>query len=218
MKYSPAHYVLHQIHAATRNVYPFSHFYAENVMPEDVYRELLLNLPLEVPDSAFNHRKIDRIEIEWMRTPEFCAGILDRFKPDLPTRFKTPNQVFNAETRITRDAKGYMIGPHTDAPAKVISLLFYLERDDSHIDLGTSLYVPNDRAFRCPGGPHHKFEDFTKVWTAPRKPNSVLGFWKTDYAFHGVEPVRVDVERNTLLYNIFHGNPNAPDGRVPGIE
>ena len=98
----------------------------------------------------------------------------------------------------------YSIAPHTDKPDKVVSLLFYLPADESLRELGTSLYVPKDPAFRCDGSIRHPFELFRKVTTAPFLPNSLFGFLKTDQAFHGVEVIdRPAVERNLLLYNIY---------------
>jgi len=35
-------------------------------------------------------------------------------------------------------------------------------------------------------------------------PNALFAFLKTDFSFHGVEPIRErDIERNLLLYNIY---------------
>ena len=40
--------------------------------------------------------------------------------------------------------------------------------------------------------------------TAPFRPNSLFAFFKTDRAFHGVDPIAdTDIERNMLLYNIY---------------
>ena len=93
------------------------------------------------------------------------------------------------ETFLIRDRANYSLGPHTDSPKKLISCLLYLPPDDSHLELGTSIYLPKDRAFTCPGGPHHKFEDFEHVSTIPYRPNRFVAFPKTNAGFHGVEKV-----------------------------
>ncbi len=31
----------------------------------------------------------------------------------------------------------------------------------------------------------------------------MLGFFKTDYSFHGVEPIHLKTERNVFLYNLY---------------
>jgi hypothetical protein len=74
-------------------------------------------------------------------------------------------------------------------------------------ELGTSLFVPKDASFRCEGRAHHPFEKFKKVMTAPFLPNSLLGFFKTDNAFHGVERIeRERTQRDSILYNIYVRN------------
>jgi hypothetical protein len=69
--------------------------------------------------------------------------------------------------------------------------------------LGTSLYVPKDPQFTCPGGPHHEFDRFRRMLTMDYLPNTLFAFMKTPRAFHGVEPItQTDVQRDLLLYDI----------------
>jgi hypothetical protein len=127
---------------------------------------------------------------------KFGAGILRRFGGE--ARLKT-----EVEVRFVRDFTDFSIAPHTDTPEKLVSLLFYLPRDESLRHLGTSLYVPKDPALRCDGTRRHPFADFNKVFTAEFLPNALIGFLKTDQAFHGVEPIQDQaIERNVLLYII----------------
>lgn len=204
MNYSPAEYVLHSIFAAQKVLYPFPHFYAENVFEESVYEDLLAKLPAEVEASDFPSRAIGAITIPWMTTQSFCAGLFGFFRSEYKGRFQAASDKrFKLETRLVKDTQGYSIGPHTDASPKVISLLFYLPKDNSREYMGTSIFVPKDRSFGCDGGPHYEFEDFEKVWTAPMRRNSMFGFWKTRNSFHGVEPIGVPVERWTLLFNVY---------------
>ena len=44
-----------------------------------------------------------------------------------------------SEILLMRDLETYALGPHTDSPAKVVSVLFYLPPDDARPSLGTSL-------------------------------------------------------------------------------
>ena len=75
------------------------------------------------------------------------------------------------------------------------------------VELGTSIYVPKDPSFRCDGRIHHPFNQFKKVMTAPYRPNSLLGFFKTDSAFHGVERIATEnTQRDSILYNIYVKN------------
>jgi hypothetical protein len=85
-----------------------------------------------------------------------------------------------------------------------VSLLFYLPPDDSMRHLGTSIYAPRDPTLRCEGTAHHPFERFKRVATMEYRPNTLFGFFKTDRAFHGVDPIADErVERDLLLYNIY---------------
>jgi len=135
----------------------------------------------------------------------FGQMLLDKFRPLIGSRFPGKNVTFYDEAMLVQDTVNYQLGPHTDAPRKVITLLFYLPPDESQRELGTSIYLPKNRQFRCPGGPHYDREKFDRMWTMPFLPNSLFVFCKTDNSFHGVEPVTApDTRRWLLLYDIFH--------------
>ena len=101
----------------------------------------------------------------------------------------------------------FVLGPHTDMAHRIITLVFYLAEDSEHWQAGTSQYVPRDVMFRCSGGPHYGFGDFKKVATAKFLPNTVFGFFKSDYSFHGVEPWNdLNFIRNSIQYEINDTN------------
>jgi hypothetical protein len=106
------------------------------------------------------------------------------------------------EVLLMRDLAAYALGPHTDSPSKLVSVLFYLAPDESAPELGTSLYRPKQAGFLCPGGPHHPREGFDLVTTLPYRPNTLLAFPKSERCFHGVEPVAAGRQRDLLLYDI----------------
>jgi hypothetical protein len=143
---------------------------------------------------------------QWMlESDRFLLAAMDKFEPYVRQRFgdalETMN--FSHEVLVVRDHSNYKLGPHTDAPRKVLSFLFYCPDDDTLRHLGTSTYTPVDPAFRCEGGPHHPFESFEKVATMDYKPNALFAFVKTDHSFHGVDPIRdADVLRDLILYDI----------------
>jgi hypothetical protein len=108
------------------------------------------------------------------------------------------------DARLVRDFTDYSIGPHTDSPRKLVSLLFYLPRDESMRHLGTSIYAARDASLRCEGTRHHSYSGFKRVASMPYVPNALFAFFKTDHSFHGVDPITEGkVERNLLLYNIY---------------
>jgi hypothetical protein len=141
---------------------------------------------------------------QWMLGRGFADIIIGKFAPYLAQRFGDLRNVrFSHEALIVRDTTSYHLGPHTDSPSKVLSFLFYLPADASRPHLGTSMYLPRDPAFVCPGGPHYKFENFRLLRTLPYVPNALFGFMKTPNSFHGVEPIdEPDIRRDLLLYDI----------------
>lgn len=139
----------------------------------------------------------------WLLALPFTRVLFRKFAAGLEQRFGPREPGFFNEALLVDDRERYSLGPHSDAPTKVITVLFYLPADASRPHLGTSIYVPREPGFRCPGGPHYPFEQFERVLTMPYVPNTMFAFLKTDNSFHGVEPVRdADYRRHLLLYDI----------------
>lgn len=203
-------HVIYALRNAAVKKWPFPHFYAENVFPAAFYTKFLAQLDAKKDFKSDGNRYHGRafgdpntVEgCEFMQTSEFLQTVAAIFMPEMQERFTGKKCVVYSDLRLVRDSGGYYIGPHTDAPWKLVSLLFYLPYTTMHADHGTSIYAPKDQTFRCPGGPHHNFEPFNRVFTAPFVPNACFGFWKTDNSFHGVETIP-DFRRDVLLYNIY---------------
>lgn len=108
---------------------------------------------------------------------------------------------------LVRDTTHYSIGPHTDTPKKLLSLLFYLPNEDSPLDIGTSLFTPLDPSYTDPYGKHHPFDQFKLVTTMPFKANSLFGFVRTNDSWHGVLPLEKEkIERNSIQFQIQISN------------
>lgn len=114
-------------------------------------------------------------------------------KQALLKKFGLKDQGFTDEYLLIKDLPGYQIGPHTDSPSRVLSLISYLTDAED----GTVLYSSNRK---CQGGPHYPAKGFNKVKTVPHKKGTALVFLKTDHSWHGVEKAKA--ERNVLLYDI----------------
>ena len=223
----------YKVSNAPMNLFPFPHFVVHEVFPADFYAAMQSNLPRAETlrslkeargVSGYDERfvfefKPGQLELlepgqrefwqslhAWMVGGRFAHLMLSKFSPFIRQRFGDTSSVrFYDEALLVQDTTNYKLGPHTDAPRKVLTLLFYLPRDASQSHLGTSIYLPKDRDFRCPGGPHHPHEQFDRVWTVPFLPNTLFVFFKNDVSFHGVEPVGdAGVRRWLLLYDIFH--------------
>ncbi len=213
------------------SMFPYPHFYIPDVFPADYYRLIQQHLP--DPDAmipieqarrvkGYKERFVLGLEDEslatlpadkrafwaevrrWLVGGRFQALVMSKFKPFIDQRFPENAVQFYDEGLLVQDVTNYQLGPHTDATRKVVTLLFYLPPDLSQAHLGTSIYVPNTPEFRCPGGPHHNRDQFTRLHTNPFSPNSLFAFFKTDNSFHGVEPVAdPDCRRWLLLYDIY---------------
>jgi hypothetical protein len=216
--------------------FPYPHIYVPDVFPEAFYAEIQRNIPDPAamipieqarPVKGYKERFVLEIAGEqvetlpeakknfwkdfsgWLLSGRFMNLMLQKFNPFLQQRFKGVQgvQFFN-EALLVEDITKYALGPHTDAKRKVLTFLFYLPKDESQAHLGTSIYVPRDGSFTCPGGPHYGFEHFQRVATMPFKPNTLFAFMKTDNSFHGVEPVTdPDTKRWLLLYDVYLKQP-----------
>ena len=142
---------------------------------------------------------------DWFLDSRFLIAMIDKFDRFVKERFggEVSRYGFKTDALVVRDHTNYKIGPHTDAPHRLLSMLFYCPDDASRKHLGTSIYTPLDPGFRCKGGAHHPRKQFQKVMTMEYKPNSMFAFFKTDHSFHGVDPINDEsVMRDLLLYDI----------------
>jgi hypothetical protein len=225
--------VQYQIANAPVLAFPYPHILVHDIFPADFYRELRANLPEKsalntlgalgrIQGADYPARLVMPLTRDavaalpggqrafweqvgnWFLGGEFRHLLLAKFAPYLQRRLGDLGKVsFQDELLIVRDASSYALGPHTDSPSKVLSLLFYLPPDDSMAHLGTSVYLPNDAQFRCEGGPHYDFAKVRRVLTMPYVPNTLFAFMKTTNSFHGVEPIReAGIRRDLMLYDI----------------
>jgi FkbM family methyltransferase len=164
-------------------------------------------------DEHFDHLDPERRSFwlefgKWMYSEEFITKVTERFLPWCTNRL---TEVFERKGRmrvssdalLVSDRTDYSIGPHTDAPHRLISFLFYMPDDRRYQELGTSIYRAKDPEFHCPGGPHYPFENFERLGTVEFIPNRLMCFVRTGRSFHGVEKVsQADVDRRLLINNV----------------
>ena len=196
------HHLTYKVANASVATFPYAHCYAPNIFPDDLYAELQRQLPdPEAMVSLEEARNVkgypERFVLElrpenlqvlppekrafWhefgkiMLSGRFKQAVLDKFAPFVTARLKDTSSIrFHDEALLVQDITDYKIGPHTDSPLKVITMLFYLPNDNSQAHLGTSIFTPHDKNFRCGGGPHYPFHLFDKMVTMPFVPNSLL--------------------------------------------
>jgi hypothetical protein len=228
---SDEQHIIYRAANAALQSYPYPHIYVQEIFPPDFYRELQAQLP--TPEDMRPIEEVRRVkgykerfvlgfadadlavlppakQAFWralrdrMLSGNFARALLTRFEAAVSYRFAGKHQALTSELLLVEDITDYKLGPHTDAPRKVITVLFYLPADDSQRHLGTSIYVPKDAAFRCPGGPHHPHDQFNRVATMPFMPNTLFSFFKNDASFHGVEPITdANTRRWLLLFDIY---------------
>lgn len=214
MSENPYEFVTYKLRNAQVLTYPFPHFFVRDVFPADFYNQLLGSLPAEEVyqplSGGYANREAAPGNLELMKPFEdfwFGMNVMQTFAKQFFQRYPNHDRPkFRQEWRFIRDSEGYKIGPHTDAPQKVVSLLFYLPIDFLDSDCGTGIYIPKDHVQTCEGGPHHPFGGFTEVWRAPFVPNSCFGFWKTNNSWHAVEKICRKIRRDVLLFNIYEEN------------
>ena len=232
MSSSAEQHTLYQVANAPLREHPYPHILVRDVFEPEFYRRMLENLlPATLMRPIKEERQVGKAYSDdryvytlsqdkvgalpqpygkfwdeltrWLLAAPFALALFRKFWPFIHQRFGDPQPGFFNEALLVDDRVRYALGPHTDTPSKVITLLFYLPSDDSRPHLGTSIYAPRDPSFRCPGGPHYPFEQFERVVTMPYLPNTLFAFFKTDNSFHGVEPIRdPDYRRHLLLYDI----------------
>lgn len=179
-----------------------------------------------IGEGAYNERSILRFSDEdfgrmspdqrrfwnefaaWMYSDSFINAFIETFQAALSDRLDRiiaaePQLLTRNDALLVHDATNYAIGPHTDSPHRLISLLFYLPDDQRLKEFGTSLYRPLKRDMVCWGGNHYDFRGFERVKTIPFLPNRLVAFPKTAQCFHGVEKIERDgVHRRLLINNI----------------
>lgn len=181
-------------------------------------RFILPFVPEELEKLPQDKRDFWRDFGSWFLGERFMRVLLKKFGLDIRRRFGEAigRHSFGVDSLIVRDRVNYKLGPHTDTPSKLLSLLFYCPDDDSTKHLGTSIYEPMDPGFRCPGGPHYPHDRFIRVATMDYQPNSLFAFFKTDNSFHGVEPITDGgVLRDLLLYDIRVIQREEPSAGTP---
>ena len=206
---------------------PFPHLYVDQVFPGEFHAALRAALP---PDDAYGslsdlgavapgrypERGIiplggDSLDAVWQGLAgwllgrEFMDLMLRRFDRVIGARLRrrSGRATLLPEAFLVRDRRDYALGPHTDAPEKLLSGLFYIPADDRWRDSGTALYRPRDPGFTCAGGPHYGFEPFDRVATMPYLPNTFFAFPKSERSFHGVEALTAaGMARDVIIYDI----------------
>ena len=146
----------YQMANAPLRTFPFSHAYVEKAFPEDFYGVLQQHLPTDSqlapiaekrPVKGYRERFVmcfdddslallDAARREFWQQFRDCFRrgmigglLLDKFGSEVQERFRNSDEfTFHDELLLINDRDGYALGPHTDSPRKVVSLLFICQR------------------------------------------------------------------------------------------
>lgn len=225
-------HVKYRIANAPVRSYPFAHFFVENVFPDEYYRQILANWPgadrfrslhdtgRTTGDKYKERHVVSLMKVageegdwrgkefwiefsRWFTGQGFLQFMVTQFQPWIVKGRKLPPQIsVMPDGLLVQDHTNYAIGPHTDAPHRLVSTLFYCPEDDSQRHLGTSVYVPKgDDIPLGISGDHYERDRFIKLDTAPFIPNSMFGFVVSPNSFHGVDRILDEnVRRNVILH------------------
>lgn len=182
------------------------------------------------PDNAGALLHDDGTNTQYWRRSDLLLSVFDAFKRDsalhaavnaqMETDIKAAMQGFMTRfdmramnvrqiTRLVRDVAAYDLRPHTDAAAKLISVILYV-RSDPGDHLGTILYQPTEAGFVDLHGSFHDPEDFKVAAEVAFTPNRALIFVRKHHTFHGVAFKPADPQhfaRITLQSNLFMQRP-----------
>lgn len=209
---------------------PYPHFSVTNLFPDAYYRLMMAMKPdneelicldetgrakgyperfvMHLDDHLDNlqnplKRQFWERHREWFCSQDLMVTMVRKFYDELMARGLRSLNI-ESEAMFMRDFAGYSIGPHTDSPKRLITMMVYLPDDADHAHLGTSVYAPRDVSLLTAGAAHHTFDHFNQVGTANYLPNSAFGFLRGDNSFHGVEPMRENYQRDTMVYIVRH--------------
>jgi hypothetical protein len=137
---------------------------------------------------------------------DFMMSVADWLWPSISSIRALPKKIeLFSDCVLTEDFEGYNLGPHTDAPHRLVTLLWFLPQSTLQAAAGTSLYVPNPGtpALEAPSASHYCRSNFQRVFTAPFSPGACLGFVISPNSFHGVEPQQgLAGSRRQIQYSI----------------
>ena len=129
--------------------------------------------------------------------------IFAKLAKDIALRFdltmsEVPDMKAYPRAVLMRDTEGYRIKPHPDGTNRIVTMLYYLPRDASQRDLGTSVYI------RQPWTKRMFEKKFKEVARFPFMPNSSCAFvvnrLPDKTSWHGRELISADAGvRNLIL-------------------
>ena len=215
--------------ASLRNT-PFAHCVIDDIFEANTYTGLLTSLPaFEQLEEFYKGRYTLLFEDERLAEAspyfknfivQFCTEEhklwwLLKFKDEIDKRFSDFNWVCDNTSwyaRVSMDKNDmYSIGPHTDQSNKVVSLIYYLPKDKSLYNAGTTIYQSKQQ-WKMFNSERLDKDDFDAVEKVLFLPNRVFAFVPSQSSWHGVEEFSLNGQtRNTLqVFIVLKGTRKIP--------
>jgi len=212
--------IVDRIDSAQVDPEPCGNIFMEDMLPSEVYRELLARLPHDEaldpivhPDALAPNGRCTRFlldltsstlvrlreedrpfwaaMIEVFTAPEISQAIVAKFAPTLAERFGSEMPQMVAVPVLYRDHPGYRIGLHPDAASKIATMQFYLPEDLSQRHLGTSFHRRNG-------------DTFERLKTNAFIPNAAYAFVRTEEGWHSVDELAATEKvRNSIALTFY---------------
>lgn len=165
-------HVLERIERAPVIDAPFAHIVIEELLPPELYQELLAAIPstasmdrVSYPGSGYGqrgphykpygyaHPDLGAAEgalaavRDVFASEMFARALLGKFEEAIPAekrRFFDGANDFTTVFDLQVDLPGYAIAPHPDTPSKIVTFQLYLSADETLGEHGTMLCAPKD--------------------------------------------------------------------------
>jgi hypothetical protein len=224
------------IEAADYSSAPFPHIVFRNFFPDDLYSELIRNVPARGYDPIVGTgtrmalrlygENLERIEPALRSAWAAASAVLTSkrlerairvsLREGLQTRARgdgvlDPDDLtLVARPVVYKDSDGYQIRPHPDTRKKVVTMQLYCPTDARQKELGTTLYRMSIK-----GLTHLRSFCLEPVKTIPFLPNTGYAFVVlkayhslTRMSWHGRPQIKTDQQRISIL-NTFYINEQA---------
>jgi len=189
---------------ATVETYPFPHLTIENILPENVYNELLAHWPETYFNPAkqqsvltfglFNPIQEPVIYSIWTEFYSLVDTVIKKKIAELFTRYSFLRFNQQVPGKYLCNSKGLMdhrlveergpgISPHIDQGYIFAAMAIYFPalNDYNHTDLGTYFYIHRNNKTSTDICYDH---DVVQVKSAPYKPNTLSVWLQTDHSWH----------------------------------
>ena len=207
--------------AEVRDRKPFPWLHVEKLITDQGYRRLLDSLPDKSefdriygkrrPGGQKPHNRYALQYKPWKSYPEPWAELIAELNGPLYKNFVANvvgHNKFLLHCHWHYTPVGCSVSPHTDAPWKYGSHIFYLNTEDDWDEAwgGNTVVLDDGGRFKVRSAP--KFEDFDREISAPSMGNRSLFFARNDHSWHGVKELNCPEDK---LRKVFIVEIRKPD-------